>query len=243
MIQAEALTKVYGSLKAVDNLSFKINAGEIVGLLGPNGAGKTTTMRLLTGFMPPTAGSIRIAEQDLRTAPLAAKRQLAYLPEQPPLYPELTVRESLEFVARLHGLERAKRKGVISEALEKTGIVEVRERLTGNLSRGFRQRVGLAQVLVTQARILILDEPTTGLDPQQIYDIRKLIAGLAGDHTIILSSHILQEVSALCQRVMIIDHGHLIENNWAPQQIGVEHTTLEEVYLRLTGVQPLEDAV
>jgi len=212
-------------------------------LLGPNGAGKTTTMRLLTGFMPPTAGSIRIAEQDLRTAPLAAKRQLAYLPEQPPLYPELTVRESLEFVARLHGLERAKRKGVISEALEKTGIVEVRERLTGNLSRGFRQRVGLAQVLVTQARILILDEPTTGLDPQQIYDIRKLIAGLAGDHTIILSSHILQEVSALCQRVMIIDHGHLIENNWAPQQIGVEHTTLEEVYLRLTGVQPLEDAV
>lgn len=210
MIEASEVSKYYGRFCAVRDLSFKIAQGEVVGLLGPNGAGKTTTMRLLTGYMPPTAGRIRLAGHDLFNEPQEAKRCIGYLPETPPLYPELTVTEYLSFAARLHGLRRREARSAVDEAIERAGLQEVRRQLIGQLSRGFQQRVGLGQVLAKKAPILILDEPTSGLDPKQIHAIRQLITELGGDYTVILSSHILQEVSATCQRVIIIHRGQIV---------------------------------
>ncbi len=210
MIEVAGLSKHYGSLKAVDAISFHIRKGETVGLLGPNGAGKTTTLRLLTGYMPPTAGSVTIAGHDLFEEPLLAKRQIGYLPEHPPLYPELTVEEYLDFVVRLHRIPRSEQRPHIKTVLERLRLGPVCRRPIGQLSRGYQQRVGLAQVLVIQPPILILDEPTVALDPKQIIEIRQLIQELKGDYTVVLSSHILQEVSATCERVIIIHQGKIV---------------------------------
>jgi ABC-2 type transport system ATP-binding protein len=234
MIKAKQLTKYYGNFKALDALSIDIKAGEIVGLLGPNGAGKTTTMRLLTGYMPPSAGEIEINGIDLLQHPLEAKRALGYLPEHPPLYPELTVEEYLHFICCLHGIKKKKSKGLIDEALGKTALGDMRKKLLAHLSRGYKQRVGIAQVLVRDVHVMILDEPTIGLDPKQIIEMRDLIKGLAGDYTVILSSHILQEVSATCDRVMIINQGRLVAED-KQERLLLERGGLRRLRLRLKG--------
>ncbi len=239
MIQAEGLTKYYGDFRAVQDVTFSINAGEIVGLLGPNGAGKTTTLRLLTGYMAPTAGQVHIGGYDVFEQALQAKQLIGYLPEHPPIYPELTVREYVQFAAELHGVARSERSERIDEALERTSLVDVQARLIGNLSRGFQQRTGLAQVLVKNPKVLILDEPTVGLDPKQIADIRSLITGLAGDYTVILSSHILQEVSASCDRVIIINKGQVVAQG--SQQDLLQRQQKQKLYqLKLKGPRPEE---
>ncbi|TDA68794.1 MAG: ABC transporter ATP-binding protein [Clostridia bacterium] len=210
MIELAGVTKRFGAKVAVDDLSLRVERGEILGLLGPNGAGKTTTMRIITGYLPPTAGTVRVADVPVPQNPVAVKKAIGYLPETPPLYAELTVREQLAFVAEIKGLPRAERSRDVARAMEETVTLDVADRLVGNLSRGYRQRVGLAQALLGDPQVLILDEPTVGLDPRQIIEIRELIRDLAGERTVILSSHILPEVSQLCQRVAIINRGHLV---------------------------------
>jgi ABC-2 type transport system ATP-binding protein len=212
MIEARDLSKRYGEVVAVDGVSFSVDRGEVVGFLGPNGAGKTTTMRMLTGFLPPTDGSAEIAGHDIFDDALAARRAIGYLPETPPLYPEMTVSSYVTFVARIKDVPRRARAEAVDRALERCALADVRSRVIGTLSKGFRQRVGLAQAIVHSPPVLILDEPTVGLDPIQIGEIRGLIAELAageGDdrHTIILSSHILAEVEAICRRVILINEG------------------------------------
>ena len=210
MIEVQHLTKRYGPVTAVDDISFSVQRGEILGFLGPNGAGKTTTMRVLTGYMPPTDGKAVVAGYDVFEQPIEAKRRTGYLPETPPLYPDMTVRDYLSFVARIKGVPRAERTARINEMMEKTRIADVADRHCGKLSKGYRQRVGLAQALMHNPDVLILDEPTAGLDPKQIIETRQLIKALAGDHTIILSTHILPEVSQTCQRVVIINRGKVV---------------------------------
>ena len=210
MIQAENLTKHYGDVKALDGVSFHVEQGEIVGLLGPNGAGKTTAMKILTCFMPPTSGTARVAGHDIFEDPLAVKRSVGYLPEEPPLYSELTVDEYLSYTGRLKGLGRGELKAAKARAMERCGVDHVAGRLIGNLSKGYRQRVGLAQALLHNPPVLILDEPTVGLDPAQIIEIRSLIKDLAQEHTVILSTHILPEVTATCQRIIIINDGRIV---------------------------------
>jgi ABC-2 type transport system ATP-binding protein len=210
VIEVQHLTKRYGPVTAVDDVSFTVERGEILGFLGPNGAGKTTTMRVLTGYMPPTEGRAVVAGYDVLEQPLEAKRRTGYLPETPPLYPEMTVREYLTFVAKIKGVPRAERKARVDEMMRKTRVDDMANRLCGKLSKGYRQRVGLAQALLHNPEVLILDEPTAGLDPKQIIETRQLIRGLAGDHTIILSTHILPEVSQTCQRVVIINRGKVV---------------------------------
>ena len=210
MIEVQHLTKRYGPVTAVDDISFSVERGEILGFLGPNGAGKTTTMRVLTGYMPPTDGKAIVAGYDVFEHPIEAKRRTGYLPETPPLYPDMTVRDYLSFVARIKGVPRSERTARIDEMMQKTRIADMANRLCGKLSKGYRQRVGLAQALMHNPEVLILDEPTAGLDPKQIIETRQLIKGLAGDHTIILSTHILPEVSQTCQRVVIINRGKVV---------------------------------
>ena len=210
MIEVAGITKDYGPFTAVSNLSFSVEAGEILGFLGPNGAGKTTTMRVLTGFFPPSAGSAHIAGHDVVAEPLAAKAKIGYLPETPPLYPEMSVVDYVHFVAHIKGVPSAERHQKVDRALERCSLTEVRDKLCAKLSKGFRQRVGLAQALVHDPEVLILDEPTAGLDPQQIGETRELIKSLGGDHTVILSTHILPEVSMTCDRVVIINRGRLV---------------------------------
>ncbi len=210
MIQAENLTKHYGEVRALDGVSFHVEKGEIVGLLGPNGAGKTTAMKILTCFMPPSSGSASVAGYDIFDAPLEVKRRVGYLPEEPPVYPELTVTEFLNYVGRLKGIGSRDLAGARAQALEKCGLEEVSGRLIGNLSKGYRQRVGLAQALIHNPPVLILDEPTVGLDPAQIIEIRGLIRTLAREHTVVLSTHILPEVTATCQRIIIINEGAIV---------------------------------
>lgn len=211
MIEAISISKNFGDLQAIRDISFRIQPGEVVGLLGPNGAGKTTTMRILTGFMPPSSGKVTIAGHDLLNEPKEAKRKLGYLPENPPLYPELTVEEMLAFVAGLRGIAKNRRKEKIDEALAKTGTTEIRKRLIGHISKGYRQRVGIAQSILHEPAFLILDEPTIGLDPKQILEIRELIRSLRESSlAILLSSHILQEISLVCDRVLIIRQGQLV---------------------------------
>lgn len=213
MIEARAMSKRYGDRLAVDSISFEVARGEVVGFLGPNGAGKTTTMRMLTGFLPPTDGTAVIDGHDMLTDPLRARRSLGYLPESPPLYPEMDVEGYLRFVASIKGVPRGERRSAVERTLERCGLVDVRRRVIGALSKGYRQRVGLGQAIVHDPPVLILDEPTVGLDPVQIREIRTLISNLARpaaggtQHTVILSTHILSEVEAICQRVILIHRG------------------------------------
>ena len=210
MVEVQHVSKRYGSLTAVDDISFQVARGEILGFLGPNGAGKTTTMRILTGYLPATEGQALVAGFDVFARPVEAKRRTGYLPETPPLYPEMTVVEYLQFVARIKGVPTSNRRPQIGTAMERTSIADVADRYCGTLSKGYRQRVGLAQAILHNPDVLILDEPTAGLDPKQIIETRRLITDLAGDHTVILSTHILPEVSQTCQRVVIINRGRLV---------------------------------
>ena len=210
MIEVKQLTKRYGDITAIQDVSFRVEKGEILGFLGPNGAGKTTTMRILTGFIPATSGTATVAGYEVFEQPMEVKRRIGYLPEQPPLYNELTVTEYLKFVGRIKGLPRQKLPDALDRVIERTGLKEVRGRLVGNLSRGFRQRVGLAQAMIHEPEVLILDEPTVGLDPKQIIEVRQLIKQQAGERTVILSSHILPEVTATCQRIVIIHEGKVV---------------------------------
>ena len=210
MIEVENLTKRYGRHTAVDGISFRVHKGEILGFLGPNGAGKTTTMRILTCYLPPTEGTARVAGFDVFEQPLEVKRRIGYTPETPPLYPDMDVGSFLDFCAKIKGVAGKDRKARISDVMEKTRISDVRGTLIGRLSKGYRQRVGLAQAIVSDPAVLILDEPTIGLDPQQITEIRALIKALAGDHTVILSTHILPEVSMVCDSVIIINRGSIV---------------------------------
>src|SRR5437867_6538807 len=210
MIEVQGLTKRYGPTVAVSEVSFEVRKGEVLGFLGPNGAGKTTTMRVITGYLPPSAGKVRVAGVDVVEEPLEAKQHTGYLPENPPVYPDMTVVEYLAFVARIKGLPRGEVKKRVDEVNEKCAITDVRERQIGKLSKGYRQRVGLAQALIHNPDVLILDEPTAGLDPKQIIETRELIRGFAGQHTVVLSTHILPEVSKTCQRVVIINKGRVV---------------------------------
>jgi ABC-2 type transport system ATP-binding protein len=218
MIEVQDLTKYYGPTLAISRINFAVAQGEIVGFLGPNGAGKTTTLKILAGFLAPTSGAARINGFDCFTESLEARRSLGYLPETVPLYPDLTVTQFLQFAARAKGLESRQEMSEIGRVSEDCGLKEVRHTLIGSLSKGYRQRVGLAQALLNRPPLLILDEPTIGLDPSQIVEIRQLIKDLAGDHTVILSSHILPEVSQLCQRVIIINRGQIVASD-APENL------------------------
>jgi ABC-2 type transport system ATP-binding protein len=210
MIEVENLTKRYGRTTAVDGVSFRVQKGEILGFLGPNGAGKTTTMRILTCYLPPTEGTARVAGYDVFQAPLEVKKRVGYIPETPPLYPDMEVGDFLDFCAKIKGVPAASRKAKIDDAVGKTRIADVRRKLIGRLSKGYRQRVGLAQAILANPDVLILDEPTAGLDPKQIIETRELIKSLGGDHTIVLSTHILPEVSMTCGRVVIINKGKVV---------------------------------
>jgi len=210
MIEVECLSKRYGRNLAVDGISFKVEKGEILGFLGPNGAGKTTTMRILTCYLPPTEGSARVAGHDVFLEPLEVKRRVGYIPETPPLYPDMDVEGFLGFCAKVKGVAKKDRRARIDEAMGKCRVGDVRRTLIGKLSKGYRQRVGLAQAILNNPEVLILDEPTAGLDPKQIIETRELIKGLGGDHTIVLSTHILPEVSMTCGRVVIINKGRVV---------------------------------
>jgi len=210
VIEVQHLTKRYGRVTAVDDVSFRVERGEILGFLGPNGAGKTTTMRILTGYMPATEGKAIVAGFDVFDQPIEAKRRTGYLPETPPLYPDMSVVEYLGFVAKIKGVPPNERRQRVQQSMERTRVDDMANRLCGKLSKGYRQRVGLAQALIHNPDVLILDEPTAGLDPKQIIETRELIKDLAGDHTVILSTHILPEVSQTCQRVVIINKGRVV---------------------------------
>jgi ABC-2 type transport system ATP-binding protein len=239
MIEARGLSKRYGDIVAVDDVSFEVAKGEVVGFLGPNGAGKTTTMRMLTGFIPPTDGTAVIAGHDIFADPIAARRAVGYLPESPPLYPEMSVEPYLRYVAKIKDVPRGRRRGAVERALERCGLTGVHRQVIGTLSKGFRQRVGLAQAIVHDPSVLILDEPTVGLDPLQIREIRGLIAELAdpeqgeAQHTVILSTHILPEVEAICRRVMLIHAGRKVLD--APlDELTAGGQTLDEIFARET---------
>ena len=210
MIEVTNLTKRYGRQTAVDGVSFRVEKGEIMGFLGPNGAGKTTTMRILTCYLPPTDGTAVVAGYDVFQAPIEVKKRVGYIPETPPLYPDMTVQEFLSFCSKIKGVASRDRKAGIDDAIEKCRVGEVRDKLIAKLSKGYRQRVGLAQAILNNPDVLILDEPTAGLDPKQIIETRELIKSLGGDHTIILSTHILPEVSMTCGRVVIINKGRVV---------------------------------
>ncbi len=210
MIKVEGLTKRYARTVAVDNISFEVEKGQIVGFLGPNGAGKTTTMRVLTCFLPPSAGTATVAGYDVVEHPMEVKKRIGYLPETPPLYPEMEVGDYLNFVGKLKGIPSGEIRRRVDEVAERCAVADVRNKLIGKLSKGYRQRVGLAQAIIHNPDVLILDEPTSGLDPKQIIEIRELLRTLSGDHTIILSTHILSEVEHSCERVIIISQGKLV---------------------------------
>lgn len=210
MIEVHALTKRYGESLAIDHLNFNIQKGEVVGFLGPNGAGKSTTMKIITGFMAPTSGEARVCGFDVFENPIEVKKRIGYLPETPPVYGDMRVEDYLQFVAELKGVKGPAKTQGVERALEKTNLGSVRRRLIQNLSKGFRQRVGIAQALVSNPEVLILDEPTVGLDPKQVAEIRELIKELRGEHTIILSTHILPEVQATCERIIIINRGRIV---------------------------------
>ncbi len=234
MIEVQHLTKRYGRVTAVDDVSFRVERGEILGFLGPNGAGKTTTMRILTGYMPATEGRAIVAGFDVFEQPIEAKRRTGYLPETPPLYPDMTVREYLEFVAKIKGVLPADRAARVRTVMERVHVADMADRLCSKLSKGYRQRVGLAQALIHNPDVLILDEPTAGLDPKQIIETRELIKQLAGDHTIILSTHILPEVSQTCQRVVIINRGRVVAVD-TPDNLTARLRGSETMYVQVEG--------
>src|SRR5207237_3618809 len=228
MIEVQNVTKRYGDHTAIERVTFSVDKGEVLAFLGPNGAGKTTTMRILTCFMPATEGVARVAGYDCLEQPLEVKRRIGYLPETPPLYHELTVREYLTFVGRLKGMSAANLRSGLDRVVERLSLGEVRQRLIGNLSGGYQQRVGLAQALLHNPPVLILDEPTLGLDPKQIIEIRELIKSLAGSHTVILSTHILPEATAVCQRVVIINGGRIVAED-TPERLSARLRRSEKV--------------
>lgn len=250
MIKVENLTKLYGDMKAIDRLTFDVSDGEIVGLLGPNGAGKTTTMKILTCFMPATFGRAWIGGHDIFEEPMAVKRLIGYLPEVPPLYSEMTVQSYLEFVAELKEVPGRDRSKKVRRALEETGTWDVRSRLIAHLSRGYQQRVGLAQALVHDPKLLILDEPTVGLDPKQIIEIRELIKSLGQDRTVILSTHILPEVHMTCRKILVIHEGRIVgagtEAELSRTVLGADHYQVQvrgpreavsDALAKITGVR------
>jgi ABC-2 type transport system ATP-binding protein len=232
LIEVTGLSKRYGEVLAVRDVSFKVASGEVVGFLGPNGAGKTTTMRMITGFLPPSSGSVVVANHDLMREPMLARRAIGYLPEVPPLYPEMRVVEYVTYVAALKDVPRAQRRGKVERALESCGLAQVSRKVIGTLSKGYRQRVGLAQAVVHEPAVLILDEPTAGLDPVQIIEIRKLIRALADEQgrTVVLSTHILSEVESICRRVILMGRGRLRVDGSLDEVRG--QGTLEDVFLR-----------
>ncbi|PYQ74595.1 MAG: MFS transporter [Acidobacteria bacterium] len=232
MIEVQHLTKRYGRVTAVDDVSFRVERGEILGFLGPNGAGKTTTMRILTGYIPATEGKAIVAGFDVFDQPIEAKRRTGYLPETPPLYPDMSVAEYLNFVASIKGVPANEKRQRIQQVMIKTRIDDMANRLCSKLSKGYRQRVGLAQSIIHNPDVLILDEPTAGLDPKQIIETRQLIKELAGDHTIILSTHILPEVSQTCQRVVIINKGRVVAVD-TPDNLTARLRGSETMYIQI----------
>ena len=241
MIEVSHLTKQYGNHLAVDDVSFTVADGQICGLLGPNGAGKSTIMNILTGYLSATSGQVTVAGHHLPEEADAAKACVGYLPEQPPLYPEMTVQEYLTFAAELKGVKKAERKEQVCRAARRTGLEAVLPRLIRSLSKGYKQRVGIAQALLGSPRLIILDEPTVGLDPAQVIEIRKLIRELGRAHTVILSSHILSEVQAVCQQILILSKGHLAAAG-SLEELTADGKSLEEVFLELTDGEPEEAA-
>ncbi|MGN1116303.1 MAG: ABC transporter ATP-binding protein [Candidatus Ornithomonoglobus sp.] len=242
MIEVNNLVKHYGDKKAVDGITFTVNDNEVLGFLGPNGAGKSTTMNMLTGYISMTSGEIKINGIDILQNPIEAKKQIGYLPEQPPLYPEMTVAQYLSFAAELKGVKDIKAE--IKSIAEKTGLSKVLGRRTGNLSKGYKQRVGLAAALAGDPKVLILDEPTVGLDPNQIIDIRRLIHSLGKDHTVILSSHILSEISAVCGRVLIINNGRIAAED-TPENLAKQESKnkVKRIIIRADGSDEAVKAV
>lgn len=234
MIEVSHLTKKYGHRLAVEDVSFAVADGGICGLLGPNGAGKSTIMNILTGYLSATSGQVTVAGHPLPEEADAAKKCVGYLPEQPPLYPEMTVQEYLDFAAELKGVKKAERKEQVRSAARRTGLEKVLLRLIRSLSKGYRQRVGIAQALLGSPKLIILDEPTVGLDPAQVIEMRKLIRELGQANTVILSSHILSEVQAVCQQVLILSKGRLAASG-SLQELTADGRSLEEVFLELTG--------
>ena len=256
MIEVDKLTKRFGNFKAIDDVSFRVEKGEILGFLGPNGAGKTTTMRILTCFLPASEGTVRVAGFDVFENAMEVKRRIGYLPEQPPLYEEMTVDSYLSFVAKIKGVFPGDRKKRIQQVKEQVRVEDYGDKLIKHLSKGFKQRVGLAQALIHDPEVLILDEPTAGLDPNQIREVRELIKSLSGNHTIILSTHILPEVSVTCQRVVIISKGKIAAvdtpENLTRQQQGASRISLKikgpdaglkERLREVAGVLSVEDSV
>lgn len=236
MIEVENLTKYYGEIRGIEDISFSIEKGEITGFLGPNGSGKTTTMRILTCFFPPTRGRAKVAGYDVIENPIEVRKRIGYMPETVPLYPDMKVTTYLNFVAESKGMERRQRKKKVSEIMGQCGIVEVAHRLVGNLSKGYRQRVGLAQALINDPEVLILDEPTIGLDPKQVVEIRNFIKDLAGERTIILSTHILPEVSVTCKKVIIIHEGSIVAVD-TPENLMVKLQKTSKTLIQIEGVQ------
>jgi ABC-2 type transport system ATP-binding protein len=239
MIEVTGLSKRYRDRIAVEDLSFQLPEGEILGFLGPNGAGKSTTMKIVTGYLPATSGTVKVAGFDVFEEPYEVKRRIGYLPETPPLYPEMTVRGYLKFVASIKGVRRGQMAAELERVAHATGVAEVMDRLIQNLSKGFRQRVGIAQALLGSPPVLILDEPTEGLDPSQRAEVRHLIKGLAGKHTVILSTHILSEVTMTCERVLILNQGRMVAfdeiRNLAHGPGQGDQTSLEDIFLKLTA--------
>jgi ABC-2 type transport system ATP-binding protein len=230
MIEVQHLTKRYGDLTAISDVSFTVASGQILGFLGPNGSGKTTTMRIITGFQPATSGTVKVAGFDIFDDSFEVRKRIGYLPENPPLYNDMSVTAYLRFVARLKGMRRAEIPDAIDRALTRCGLTSVADRVTAYLSKGFRQRVGLAQAIIHNPSVLILDEPTVGLDPQQIIEIRALIKELAGAHTVVLSTHILPEVAQICEKVVIINAGRVVIEDLLVNL--TQGQTLEDVFLR-----------
>jgi ABC-2 type transport system ATP-binding protein len=237
MIEVQNLTKRYGPVTAVNDVSFRVEAGEILGFLGPNGAGKTTTMRVITGYMPASEGKVTVAGYDVFEKPIDAKRRTGYLPETPPLYPDMTVREYLNFVARIKGVPGRDVRSRVDDAMKKTWVADMANRHCAKLSKGYRQRVGLAQAIIHNPEVLVLDEPTAGLDPKQIIETRQLIRDLGGSHTIVLSTHILPEVSQTCQRVVIISKGRVVAID-TPDNLTARLRGSETMYLLVAGPEP-----
>ena len=235
MIEVENLTKRYGPTLAVSEVTFEAQKGEVLGFLGPNGAGKTTTMRVITGYLPPSEGRVRVAGYDVVEEPLEAKRRTGYLPESPPVYPDMTVTEYLAFVGRIKGISRRELKSRLAEISERCAVTDVLNRQIGRLSKGYRQRVGLAQALIHNPEVLVLDEPTAGLDPKQIIETRELIKGLAGRHTVILSTHILPEAAKTCQRVVVINAGKIVAVG-TPDELTRRLQGFETILLTVEGL-------
>ena len=240
MINVENLTKRYAAKTAIEGVSFKVNNGEILGFLGPNGAGKTTTMRIITGYMPASEGTVRVDGYEVFEKPLDVRRRIGYLPENPPLYLEMSVAGYLRFVAKIKGVPKDRLDGEVKRVMERANVSDVKDRIIGRLSKGYKQRVGVAQALINDPPVLILDEPTIGLDPKQIHEIRELIKELAGTHTVVLSTHILPEVEQTCHRVIIIDRGKIVAVD-TPQNLRFQLQGAERIHMEVVG--PVQEVI